>query len=56
MSKLLIALIALDIGISLSKVYIFSWKLNFLAKNNKTNTKLIGPLTGTSCSKSKSIY
>ena len=26
MSKLLIALLALDIGVSLSKVYIFTWK------------------------------
>ena len=28
MSKLLIALLALDIGVSLSKVYFFSWKSN----------------------------
>ena len=34
MSKLLIALLALDIGVSLSKVYIFSWQSNYLAKNN----------------------
>jgi len=26
MSKLLIALLALDIGVSLSKVFIFTWK------------------------------
>ena len=32
MSKLLIAFIALDIGVSLSKVYIFTWKSNYLAK------------------------
>jgi len=32
MSKLLIALLALDIGVSLSKVFIFTWKLNYLAK------------------------
>ena len=32
MSKLLIALLALDIGVSLSKVFIFNWKLNYLAK------------------------
>ena len=31
MSKLLIALLALDIGVSLSKVYIFAWKLNYFA-------------------------
>ena len=30
MSKFLIALLALDIGISLSKVYIFTWKTNYL--------------------------
>ena len=34
MSKLLIALLALDIGVSLSKVFIFTWKLNYLAYNN----------------------
>ena len=34
MSKLLIALLALDIGVSLSKVYIFSWRLNYLANRN----------------------
>ena len=32
MSKLLIALLALDIGVSLSKVFIFTWKSNFLIK------------------------
>ena len=31
MSKLLLAFLALDIGVSLSKVYIFTWNLNFLA-------------------------
>jgi len=28
MSELLIALLALDIGVSLSEVYIFTWKSN----------------------------
>ena len=32
MSKLLIALLALDIGVSLSKVFIFTWKSNYLIK------------------------
>jgi len=32
MSKLLIALLALDIGVSLSKVFIFNWKSNHLVK------------------------
>ena len=32
MSKLLIALLALDIGVSLSKVYIFAWKSNNFEK------------------------
>ena len=32
MRKLLIALLALDIGVSLSKVFIFTWKPNYLAK------------------------
>jgi len=32
MSKLLIALLALDIGVSLSKVYVFSWESIKLAK------------------------
>ena len=35
MSKLLIALLAVDIGVSLSKVFIFTWKSNYLAKKNK---------------------
>jgi len=30
MSKFLIALLALDIGVSLSKVFIFTWKWNYL--------------------------
>ena len=30
MSKFLIALLALDIGVSLSKVFIFTWKSNYL--------------------------
>ncbi len=29
MSKLLISLLALDIGVSLSKVYVFTWELNY---------------------------
>ena len=35
MSKLLIALLALDIGVSLSKVYIFTWKSNYLVKKKQ---------------------
>ena len=35
MSKLLIALLALDIGVSLSKVYIFTWKLK--TQQKRTN-------------------
>ena len=31
MTKILIALLALDIGVSLSKIYIFTWQENFLA-------------------------
>ena len=34
MSKLLIALLALDIGVSLSKVFIFTWKSNYLIKES----------------------
>jgi len=34
MSKLLIALLALDIGVSLSKVFIFTWKSNYLIKKS----------------------
>ena len=32
MSKVLIALLALEIGISLSKVFIFAWESNYLEK------------------------
>ena len=32
MTKLLISLLALDIGVSLSKVYIFTWKSNYYTK------------------------
>ena len=32
MTKLLVALLALDIGVSLSKVFIFTWKSNYLVK------------------------
>jgi len=39
MSKLLIALLALDIGFSLSKVYIFTWKSNFTAIKKKFISK-----------------
>ena len=39
MSKLLIALLALDIGVSLSKVYIFTWKSNYLALKKKFISK-----------------
>ncbi len=39
MSKLLIALIALDIGVSLSKVFIFTWKSNYVAINKKFISK-----------------
>ncbi len=35
MSKLLMALLALDIGVSLSKVFIFTWKSNYLAKEKQ---------------------
>ena len=35
MSKLLIALLALDIGVSLSKVFIFTWKSNNYAKKQQ---------------------
>ena len=34
MSKLLIALLALDIGVSLSKVFIFTWKIKLLNKRS----------------------
>ena len=35
MSKLLIALLALDIGVSLSKVFIFTWESNDLSKKKQ---------------------
>ena len=35
MSKLLIALLALDIGVSLSKVFNFAWKSNYLVKKKQ---------------------
>ena len=39
MSKLLIALLALDIGVNLSKVFIFNWKSNYLAKKKQLFSK-----------------
>ena len=39
MSKLLIDLLALDIGISLSKVYIFTWKSSLAASNKFISKK-----------------
>ena len=39
MSKLLIALLALDIGVSLSKVFIFTWKSNYLGKKKQMVSK-----------------
>ena len=47
MSKLLIALLALDIGVNLSKVFIFTWKSINLAKRNnyfQKNKYLVGIL------------
>ena len=41
MSKLLIALLALDIGVNLSKVFIFTWKSNYLAKKKQLFSKKI---------------
>ena len=41
MSKLLIALLALDIGFSLSKVFIFTWKSNYLIKKQLFSNKEI---------------
>ena len=41
MSKLLIALLALDIGVSLSKVFIFTWKSNYLAEKKQLFSKEI---------------
>ena len=46
MSKLLIALLALDIGVSLSKVFIFTWKWNYLAKKNQLFSKKKEIVTG----------
>ena len=48
MSKLLIALLALDIGVSLSKVFVFTWKLNFLEKKEATVFKKKEKVTGDS--------
>ena len=42
MSKLLIALLALDIGFSLSKVFIFTWKSNYIAKKKQFFSKKKG--------------
>ena len=39
MSKLLIALLALDIGVSLSKVFIFTWKSNYLVQKKQLFSK-----------------
>ena len=39
MRKLLIALLALDIGVSLSKVFIFTWKSNNLLKKKQFFSK-----------------
>ena len=39
MSKLLIALLAFDIGVSLSKVFIFTWKSNCLVKKKQLFSK-----------------
>jgi len=45
MTKLLVALLALDIGVSLSKVFIFTWKSNYLVKKKKLFSKK-GKVTG----------
>ena len=39
MSNLLIALLALDIGVSLSKVFIFTWKSNYLEQKKQLFSK-----------------
>ena len=39
MRKLLIALLALDIGVNLSKVFIFTWKSNYLVKKKQFFSK-----------------
>ena len=41
MSKLLVGLLALDIGVSLSKVFIFTWKCNYFAKKEQLFSKKI---------------
>ena len=41
MTKLLVALLALDIGVSLSKVFIFTWKSNYLIKEQLFSKKEI---------------
>ena len=41
MSKLLIALLAVDIGVSLSKVFIFTWKSNYLVKKEQFFSKKV---------------
>ena len=41
MSKLLIALLALDIGVSLSKVFIFTWKSNHRVKKEQLFPKKV---------------
>ncbi len=41
MRKLLIALLALDIGVSLSKVFIFTWNSNYLEKKEEIFSKKI---------------
>ena len=40
MTKLLVALLALDIGVSLSKVFIFTWKSNCLVKKKQLFSKI----------------
>ena len=39
MTKLLVALLALDIGVNLSKVFIFTWKSNYLVKKKQLFSK-----------------
>ena len=39
MSQLLIALLALNIGVSLSKVFIFTWKSKYLALKEQLFSK-----------------
>ena len=40
MIKLLIYLLALDIGLSLSKLYIFTWKSNYWTKKKQFVEKI----------------